>query len=158
MQRHIRRVPDWPGTYHFRHQRGLPTSGEMRLARRSLGEGGPQSARFFDRTFLPIESFALLPMYRSNHDMTHHPSSFTRVAGVVTITGLLSLYAGGVSAQRQEVSLPKADTWSAMHVLNRIGYGARPGDLERVQKMGLAAYIEEQLHPERIDNSALNTR
>jgi uncharacterized protein (DUF1800 family) len=91
--------------------------------------------------------------------MTQHPSPFARrLAGVLTAGALLSLYTGGVTAQRQTASLPPADAWTSMHVLNRIGYGARPGDLERVQKMGLAAYIEEQLHPERINNAALDTR
>jgi len=29
-----------------------------------------------------------------------------------------------------------------LHALNRLGYGPRPGDVERVRRMGLAAYIE----------------
>jgi len=37
-----------------------------------------------------------------------------------------------------------------VHVLDRLGYGPRPGDVERVRRMGLAAYIGAQLHPERI--------
>jgi uncharacterized protein (DUF1800 family) len=32
-----------------------------------------------------------------------------------------------------------------LHVLDRLGYGPRPGDLERVTRMGLARYIEQQL-------------
>ena len=32
-----------------------------------------------------------------------------------------------------------------LHALNRLGYGPRPGDVERVRRMGLAAYIERQL-------------
>ena len=35
-------------------------------------------------------------------------------------------------------------------VLNRMAYGPRPGDAERVAAMGVGAYIEEQLAPERI--------
>src|ERR1017187_8155216 len=42
-----------------------------------------------------------------------------------------------------------------IHVLNRCGYGPRPGDVERVEKMGLPAYMRQQLHPETIDDSAL---
>ena len=42
-----------------------------------------------------------------------------------------------------------------IHVLNRLGYGPRPGDVERVEKMGLPAYMRQQLHPETIDDSAL---
>jgi hypothetical protein len=36
------------------------------------------------------------------------------------------------------------------HVLNRLGYGPRPGDMERVRQMGLARWIERQLEPGRI--------
>jgi uncharacterized protein (DUF1800 family) len=91
--------------------------------------------------------------------MTQHPSSFAKRLGMALVAaGLLSLYSGSLSAQRSAPSLPKADAWSSMHLLNRISFGPRPGDLERVQKMGLAAYIEEQLHPEKIDNAALDTR
>ncbi|HEY6328855.1 MAG TPA: DUF1800 domain-containing protein, partial [Blastocatellia bacterium] len=39
-----------------------------------------------------------------------------------------------------------------IHLLNRIGYGPRPGDVERVGQMGAAKYVEQQLHPERIDD------
>jgi hypothetical protein len=42
--------------------------------------------------------------------------------------------------------------------LNRIAFGPRPGDFERVQAMGVDAYIEEQLVPEKIDDSALEAR
>lgn len=38
----------------------------------------------------------------------------------------------------------------AMLVLNRLGYGPKPGDLERVKQMGIDNYIEQQLHPENI--------
>src|SRR5262249_32710081 len=44
------------------------------------------------------------------------------------------------------------------HVLNRIGFGARPGDVERVRAMGLERYIDQQLHPERIDDAAVKPR
>jgi uncharacterized protein (DUF1800 family) len=36
------------------------------------------------------------------------------------------------------------------HVLNRVAFGPRPGDVERVRRIGVDAYIDEQLHPERI--------
>ncbi len=46
----------------------------------------------------------------------------------------------------------------ALTVLNRLSFGPRPGDYERVQAMGIDAYIEEQLHPESIDDRALEQR
>jgi uncharacterized protein (DUF1800 family) len=45
-----------------------------------------------------------------------------------------------------------------LHTLNRLGFGPRPGDVERVRKMGLKNWIERQLNPESIDDSALNAR
>jgi len=42
--------------------------------------------------------------------------------------------------------------------LNRIAYGARPGDVERVRKMGIDKYIDQQLHPERIDDSSVQAK
>jgi uncharacterized protein (DUF1800 family) len=41
--------------------------------------------------------------------------------------------------------------------LNRMGYGPRAGDVERAKSMGLAAYIDEQLNPAAIDDSACDT-
>lgn len=38
----------------------------------------------------------------------------------------------------------------ALHVLNRLGYGPRPGDIEAVSRLGVERYIEMQLHPESI--------
>jgi uncharacterized protein (DUF1800 family) len=41
-----------------------------------------------------------------------------------------------------------------VHVLSRLTYGPRPGDLERVRAMGVSAWIDRQLRPETIDDSA----
>jgi uncharacterized protein (DUF1800 family) len=35
------------------------------------------------------------------------------------------------------------------HLLNRIGFGARPGQIQQVQQMGVDQYIQQQLRPER---------
>jgi len=40
-----------------------------------------------------------------------------------------------------------------LHLLNRITWGARPEELQYVQSIGYHAYLDEQLHPKRIDNS-----
>ncbi len=46
----------------------------------------------------------------------------------------------------------------ALQALNRLTFGPRPGDIERVQQIGVDKWIEQQLHPERINDSALETR
>src|SRR5262245_40163163 len=45
-----------------------------------------------------------------------------------------------------------------IHLLNRISFGPRPGDLERVMKMGWQKYLDEQLHPERIADEIVETK
>jgi uncharacterized protein (DUF1800 family) len=46
----------------------------------------------------------------------------------------------------------------AEHALNRLSFGARPGDVERVLHVGVDRWIEQQLHPERIDDRAVEAR
>ena len=46
----------------------------------------------------------------------------------------------------------------ALHALNRLTFGPRPGDVDRVAAMGVDQWIEQQLHPEKIDDSALEAR
>src|SRR6267378_936189 len=45
-----------------------------------------------------------------------------------------------------------------LHALNRLAYGPRPGDMERVRQMGLAKWIEEQLNPGSIDDKTMEAR
>ena len=51
-----------------------------------------------------------------------------------------------------------ADDPAIVHALNRLTYGPRPGDVDRVKAMGLQKWIDLQLSPSRIDNSALEAR
>jgi hypothetical protein len=41
----------------------------------------------------------------------------------------------------------------ALHVLNRLGFGARPGDVEKVRAIGVQKYIDQQLNPISIPDS-----
>jgi hypothetical protein len=51
----------------------------------------------------------------------------------------------GVDAVAAPLSAPQA-----LHVLNRMAYGPRPGDIERVRAQGLEAYVDEQLGGTRV--------
>src|ERR1700674_5981104 len=46
----------------------------------------------------------------------------------------------------------------AVHALNRLSFGPRPGDVERVKQTGVDKWIELQLHPDKIDDSALDAK
>src|SRR6516164_7250010 len=45
-----------------------------------------------------------------------------------------------------------------LHALNRLAYGPRPGEMERIKQMGLARWIDLQLSPNSIDDKALEAR
>jgi uncharacterized protein (DUF1800 family) len=45
-----------------------------------------------------------------------------------------------------------------LQALNRLAFGPRPGDVERVKELGLQKWIDRQLHPDSIDDSALDAR
>jgi uncharacterized protein (DUF1800 family) len=44
----------------------------------------------------------------------------------------------------------------ALHALNRLTFGPRPGDLQKVMNMDVDDWIEQQLHPEEINDSVLD--
>ena len=46
----------------------------------------------------------------------------------------------------------------AIQALNRLTFGPRPGDVQAVLQKGVDDWIEDQLHPESLDDSALNAR
>jgi uncharacterized protein (DUF1800 family) len=53
---------------------------------------------------------------------------------------------------------PMSNDQVILHLLNRFAYGPRPGDVERVRKLGVSAWLKQQLQPETIDDSALDRR
>src|SRR2546428_4250339 len=56
--------------------------------------------------------------------------------------------------QRGEKKSTMTDDQRIAHVLSRLTFGARPGDLERVKTMGIEAFIAQQLDPDSIEDSA----
>ncbi len=83
-----------------------------------------------------------------------------RLGAILSLVALLaSTFAAGISAQSMKAPVAKStaklsEDQRILHVLNRLGFGARPGDVERVKAMGIDSYIAQQLWPEKIDDSA----
>jgi uncharacterized protein (DUF1800 family) len=92
--------------------------------------------------------------------MTNHLRPIGRAVAAVVAFGLcvMAPLAAGTDAQKAGAIPSKADAATVAHVLNRLGYGPRPGDIARVQQMTLEAYIEQQLHPEKIQDVALDAK
>jgi uncharacterized protein (DUF1800 family) len=72
-----------------------------------------------------------------------------RIASVLVPALSLALAAPVPALEREGAPAP-AGSARIVHALNRLGYGPRPGDVEKVEAMGLEKWIDEQLHPERI--------
>jgi uncharacterized protein (DUF1800 family) len=59
--------------------------------------------------------------------------------------------APSIGAQTQ--SREQTADQQVLHVLNRAAFGPRPGEALKVRAMGVDAWIDQQLHPERINDS-----
>src|SRR5438046_7818404 len=81
----------------------------------------------------------------------------TKVALAAGIAASLLLGADRQNSSVLAASPPNNDK-AIVHLLNRIGFGPRPGDVEKVRAMGLQAYIDQQLHPERIPDASMEPR
>ncbi len=53
---------------------------------------------------------------------------------------------------------PMDDDKKIIHALNRFTFGVRPGEVERVRSMGLDKWFDEQLHPDKINDGAMEAR
>jgi uncharacterized protein (DUF1800 family) len=88
------------------------------------------------------------------------PTGLRQATGLVTIVAIaVTTFATVTSGQGMRNSATKSsaklsEDQRILHVLNRLGFGARPGDVERIKAIGVDKYIEQQLSPDKIDDSA----
>jgi uncharacterized protein (DUF1800 family) len=92
-------------------------------------------------------------------------SAIHKMLSVVAFVAMFSpVFNINVSAQQMMMSNTAKNIKNAgklsedqriLHVLNRLGFGARPGDVEKVKAIGLQKYIEQQLNPDSINDPAL---
>lgn len=61
-------------------------------------------------------------------------------------------------AEPGSAAKPLTDDQRVLHVLNRLGFGARPGDVERVKAIGLQKYIDQQLEPASIIDATADAK
>jgi uncharacterized protein (DUF1800 family) len=78
-----------------------------------------------------------------------------QVLAILLIAGLVT----PLPAPAAKTPAPQMDDAKRVsHVLNRLAFGPRPGEIEQVRAMGVDKWIDLQLHPEKIDDSALEAR
>ena len=71
---------------------------------------------------------------------------------------VLSLLASMVTIPSTAKTTRLTEEQRIVHVLNRLGFGARPGDIERVKAIGLENYINQQLSPEKITDTVAENK
>ena len=92
--------------------------------------------------------------------------SKSAVAIVVSLIVALPAFSQATSSEKKSaprnLASPTTESLNererALHALNRLTFGPRPGDVEAVLAKGVDDWIEDQLHPESIDDSASSFR
>src|SRR5215470_17453559 len=80
-------------------------------------------------------------------------------AGCLAVSALLTFAAAppGHADGRFDQKLPPDR--QVVHILNRLTFGPRPGDVDQVRRIGVDKWIDQQLHPERIaENPVLESK
>ncbi|MEO6906402.1 MAG: DUF1800 family protein, partial [Abditibacteriaceae bacterium] len=76
-----------------------------------------------------------------------------RVTCSVVFSMLFCIVGSAVAAPQ---TAPLSPQQKILQALNRMTFGPRPGDVEAVQKIGLQNWIDAQLNPQGIDDSAVD--
>jgi uncharacterized protein (DUF1800 family) len=85
--------------------------------------------------------------------------------GLVLLISTAALLAGDKKSKSKAADAAIAassaqieDDKRIVHALNRFTFGIRQGDVERVRAIGMDKWFDEQLHPEQINDSAVEAR
>jgi uncharacterized protein (DUF1800 family) len=81
-----------------------------------------------------------------------------RLLRKITILSLLAAIVAPQSIVAFSKTRKLTEEQRIVHVLNRLGFGARPGDVERIKAIGLENYINQQLAPEKIDDAVAESK
>jgi len=89
--------------------------------------------------------------------MTSSIFRLNKITAALTLYALvMPIFASGVDTKAPAKTL--TDDQKIIHVLNRLGFGARPGDVEKVKAIGLEKYIDQQLNPASIDDTVAESK
>lgn len=93
--------------------------------------------------------------FTSTVQITRRGLALVSIAAVLATT--LSIDVGAQQKKKEQASRLSGEQ-RILHVLNRLGFGARPGDVEGVKAMGLERYVEQQLNPGAVSDSLAETK
>lgn len=77
---------------------------------------------------------------------------------IISFVFIVVLQVAALSAGTQKPTEQLTNDQKISLVLNRLAFGPRPGDIDQVRKVGLGVWINQQLHPEQIDDSNVDAQ
>lgn len=77
-------------------------------------------------------------------------------AGLMAFSLVAPIFAGDAIPRPGAKTLTEEQ--KIMHVLNRLGFGARPGDVQKIKMLGLQKYIDQQLDPSAISDTVAESK
>ncbi len=89
--------------------------------------------------------------------MKRHISLTKKLTAFLTVLTMFAPIAA-LGADAKTKAKPLTEEQKISHVLNRLGFGARPGDAEKVKRIGLQKYIEQQLNAPLNDSPEVAAR
>jgi uncharacterized protein (DUF1800 family) len=81
-----------------------------------------------------------------------------KVAGGLLLVSLACAVPQLLAKKKDPPASSPVEQKRAVHALNRLTFGPRPGDVQRVMAIGVDAWIDQQLHPGKINDDALESR
>ncbi len=96
---------------------------------------------------------------RTSHRYSRYGGTvISKLLDMIAVSLLLAAVTGSLEAARPPIqasaSPDSVERARMLHLLNRITYGPRPGDIDRLARIGIERFVEEQLHPESIPDRA----
>jgi uncharacterized protein (DUF1800 family) len=86
-------------------------------------------------------------------------SLIQKITALVMMTAMFCpVLAAGKTVEQTDKSKSLTEDQKILHVLNRLGFGARPGDVEKVKAIGIAKYIDQQLNPSAINDATADAK
>ena len=93
-----------------------------------------------------------------SHEVGTPPNQLALLLSLLGYTTSVQLALGKKKEKQASAAAQMDQRKQAVHLLNRLTFGPQPGDVDHVMAIGVDAWIDQQLHPDKIDDTALEAR
>ncbi len=92
---------------------------------------------------------------KTKFSLIHKITAFFMLAAMFS-----PIFSIGANSQKMSKTnaKPLTEEQKILHVLNRLGFGARDGDVERVKQIGINKYVEQQLNPFSLNDAIADAK